>query len=66
MGIVADGVETAYDTTHRGTSDDVDGDAGFLQNFQHTDVGHTLGTAAAQHDCHFLAPTLRLGRLSTH
>ena len=66
VGIVADGVETAHDTTHRGTCDDVDGDARFLQYFQHTDMCHTLGTAAAQHNCHFLTPTLCLGRRSTH
>ena len=66
MGIVADGVETAYDTTHRGTCDDVDGDAGFLQYFQHTDVCHAFRTAAAQHNCYFLTPTLCLGRRSTH
>ena len=65
MGIIADGIETAHDTTHRGTGDDIDGDAGLLQHLQHTDMCHTLRTAATQYDRHLL-PALSLLRLRTH
>ena len=66
MGVVADGIQTAHDATHRGTCDEVDRYAGFLQHLQHADMCHTLRTAAAEHDSHFLAFTFRIGRLSTH
>ena len=46
---VAAGVEAAHDTAHRGASDDVDGHAGPLQNFQDADVGNALGAAPTQH-----------------
>ena len=54
MGVVADGIETADDATHRRTRHDIHGDARLLKYFQHTDVRHTLGTAATQHDGHLL------------
>ena len=61
MGIVADCVETADDATHRRAGDDVDGDSRLLQHLQHTDMRHTLSTAATQYNGHLL--TLRLSNL---
>ena len=58
IGIVADGIEAADDAAHRRAGDDVDGDARPFQNLQHTDVGHALRTATAQHHAH-LRPSLR-------
>ena len=66
VGVIADGIQTTNDTTHRGSCDDVDRDAGFLQNLQHTDMCHTFRTTAAQYDSHFLTLTFRVGRLSDH
>ena len=52
MGIVADGVESADDASYRCAGDDVDGDACLFQHFQHADMSHALGTAAAKDDAH--------------
>ena len=54
MGVVADGVQTTDDATHRRTGDDIHGDARLLQHLQHTDMCHTLRTAAAQYDADLL------------
>ena len=63
LGVVADGVETADDAAHRGAGDDVHGDAGPLQHFQHADVRHAFGAAAAEHHAHLLASGRLCGRL---
>ena len=65
---VAYGIESADDTSHRRAGDDVNGDAGFLQHLQHTDVCHTLCAAAAEHDGNFLSAdsrTVCLGAYNT-
>ena len=63
MGIIADGIESADDTAYRCASNDIDGDARLLQHFQHTDVRHTLCTAATEYDADFLSG-LRAGLLT--
>ena len=52
MRIVTDGIESADNTTHRGASDIVDGDARLFQHFQHTDMGHAFGTTTTQYYGH--------------
>ena len=55
MGIVADGIKTTHQATHRRTCDDVYGQASLLNHFQRTDMGNALSTAATEHNGHFLA-----------
>ena len=58
LRIVPEGIETSHDASHRGTCDDVNGDARTLDDLQGTDVTHTLGSSSTQHDSHFLATLL--------
>ena len=57
MGIITDGIETTYQTTHRRTCDDVNGEACLLDDFQGTDMGDAFGTASAENNGNLLAFT---------
>ena len=61
LGIVANGIEAAHKTTHRGSRHDINGDASAFQHLQGTDMRRTLCATATQYDGDFLA--LRSGRL---
>ena len=49
-GVVADGIESADDATHRRACNDINGNACLFQYFQDSDVGHTLCTASTEDD----------------
>ena len=53
--VVADGIETADDTSHRRTRDDVDRDACAFNHPQCTDMCHAFRTATAEYHSHFLS-----------
>ena len=59
VGVIADGIETTDDATHRRTRHDINGDARLLKYLQHTNMRHTLGTTATQHDGHLLSVHIR-------
>ena len=52
VGVVADGIESANDATHRRSCNDVYGDSCLLKHFQRSDMRHTLCAATAKNDGH--------------
>ena len=65
MGIIADGIKSADDTTYGRSCNDVDGDARLLQHFQHTDMCHTFCATSTEYDTYFFSD-LRAGLLTCH
>ena len=59
VGRIAHGIERPDDGAHGGARDVVDGDVVLFQRTDDADVGHTLGTAATQHESHLLGPKHR-------
>ena len=57
--IITNGVQTAHDGPHAGAHDAIDGYPGLLQNFQHSDMRHTLGPTATQNQPDFFALGVR-------
>ena len=53
--VVADGIETANDTSHRRTGDDVDWNSSAFNHPQCTDVCHAFRTATTEYHSHFLS-----------
>ena len=52
IGVIAYGVQTTNNTTHRCTSNNVNGNTRLLQYLQHSDMGHAFCTTTTQHDTH--------------
>ncbi len=59
VGVVADGIQTADDASHRRAGDDVDGDACLFQYLQCTYMRHAFRTATAQHHGHLFSARVR-------
>lgn len=50
VGAVAETVKSTDETSHAGAADDVDRDTGLFDDFEGTDVSHSLGTAPGEDD----------------
>ena len=55
IGIVANGIKTAYQTAHRGSRHNINRDTRTLDNLQGADVGRSPGTTSTQHNGNPLA-----------